>query len=154
MGAFRVPDFYGSISFNRLHCGFEIFSYVYLFVSSGEISDDLVYICTAVKSSLIMFGGDTGLPVSTCLFLNLAKLFYLYFYVSLILCGLIKGTMILSKVIMWGYLDYWLSLHSEIVPLLLCGKRKERRTRNQRYECWFCCHPTLETPGMAQFLYL
>lgn len=44
-----------------------------------------------------MFGGDTGLPISTCLFLNLAKLFYRYFYVSLILCGLIKGTMIFSK---------------------------------------------------------
>lgn len=70
---------------------------MYLFVSLGEISYDLVYICTAIKSNLIMFGGDTGLPISTSLFLNLAKSFYLYFYVSLILCGLIKGTMIFSK---------------------------------------------------------
>lgn len=64
-------------------------------------------------------------------FSHWAKLLCPFRYVSLIVCGLVRGTMIFSKdVILWGSLHYQPRLHDQIPVIIICDIRE--RTQEER----------------------
>lgn len=125
------PAFHGSVSYSRPHVSLEFFLRLLICLSRRNFQRFALHSCCHQIKWDHIWCTFMSIYLFPPAFSHWAKLLCPFHYVSLIVCGLVRGTMIFSKdVILWGSLHYRPRLHDQLPVIIVCDIRE--RTQEER----------------------